>query len=199
MDGSPPGSSCPWDSPGKNTGDQYYKFCLSPLTGGFFFYLWATGETPPSPKSKHQNAPSCSEHQPNPGLEVREQNGHHTHSRLWTESEVGVSTMLTPFWGSVLHSDPNGIPGNLLEDACILLLTHISWYEFMRVFRTTKVRVPAHKTGGSLSVRAGRCLWCRPDPGLAREHSAGLRMPGTDCRARVTAPSRDEIAGGKNQ
>ena len=175
----------------------------------FFFYLWATGEAPPSPNSKHQNAPSCSpnskhqntpscsEHQPNPCLAVREQYGHHSHSRLWTENGVGVSTMLTPFCGSVLHSDPNGTPGNLLEDACILLLTHISWSEFMRVFRTTKVRVPVHKTGDSLSVRAGRWLWCRPDPGLAREHGAGLRTLGTDHRARVTAPSRDEIAGKK--
>lgn len=99
----------------------------------FFFYLWATGEAPPSPNSKHQNAASCSEHQPNPCLAVREQYGHHSHSRLWTENGVGVSTMLTPFCGSVLHSDPNGIPGNLLEDACILLLTHIpglSLWEF---------------------------------------------------------------------
>ena len=92
--------------------------------------------------------------------------------------------MLSPFYGAMLHPDPNAIPGNPLKDICILLLTHTSRSEFIRVFRTTKATVPVHKTGDRQSISVRGTMPLVPSrPGLVHERGAGLRMLGTDHRA----------------
>ena len=131
-DCSPPGSSVhgilsglPFPSPGDlpDPGIKLMPLSIDRCFVLFCFYHWATGEAPPSYQAL-MPTPNTRTHHPGVNTPVSEQHGHRSHNRLWTENGVGVITMLSPFCGATLHPDPNSIPGNPLEDVCILLLTH---------------------------------------------------------------------------
>ena len=110
---------------------------------------------------------------------------------------MGVITMLSPFCGAMLHPDPNSIPGNPLEDVRILLLTHISRSESMRVFRTTKARVLSTKQVTICQREWDDASGAVQTQALFMNTVLALECWGLTTGHIFTAPSRNEISGKK--
>lgn len=90
-----------------------------------------------------------------------------------------------PCWGHTSPSpqhDPRK-PGVFMGGCLPVAIAHISLSEFMRMFNTTKARVPVHKIDYNLSVWEGQCSWCSTSSVLAHKHFAGLRTWVSDSKA----------------
>lgn len=95
------------------------------------------------------------------------------------------SLSLLSLWGDESpksQPDPRK-PGVFTGGRLHVAIAPISLSEFMRIFNTTKARVPVHKIDYNLSVWEGQCSWCGTNSVLVHKHFLAFRTLVTDNRA----------------
>ena len=152
----------------------YIRMCLRPTSGRVLFL---------TPSGRMQHPVVITPSVPAPQL------GNHVGTAAAAESDRTVEcdqySSPLPSWSRTSpgpQHDPRK-PGVFTGGCLPIAIAHISLSEFMRMFNTTKARVPVHKIDYNLSVWEGQCSWCSTSSVLAHKHCTGLRTRVTDSKA----------------